>query len=89
MAGPICQQPDRHSNDVTSVCCTRWAWERREGSAQFSQGAPPPPPWDTTPCRGFERNAGVEAYAVTADGDYWCTDGFEKLGQILADPLAG
>lgn len=35
----------------------------------------------------LERIAGVEAYAVTAHGDYWCTDGFEKLGQILADPL--
>lgn len=30
---------------------------------------------------------GVDAYAVTPDGEYWCTDGFEALAQILTDPL--
>jgi thiamine biosynthesis lipoprotein len=30
----------------------------------------------------------VEAYAVTPDGDYWCTLGFEKLAEITALPSA-
>ena len=30
---------------------------------------------------------GVDAYAVTPDGEYWCTDGFESLAQLLTDPL--
>ena len=29
---------------------------------------------------------GLEAYVVTAEGDYWYTEGFEKLGKIIADP---
>lgn len=37
----------------------------------------------------LERINGVEAYAVTAEGDYWCTDGFEKVGEIRAEPLDG
>lgn len=34
----------------------------------------------------LERIDGVEAYAGTAQSDYWCTGGFEKLSQILARP---
>lgn len=34
----------------------------------------------------LERIDSIEAYAVTAHGDSWCTDGFERFGQIVADP---
>lgn len=34
----------------------------------------------------LEQHEGVEAYAVTATGDYWCTDGFEAMGELLALP---
>lgn len=36
----------------------------------------------------LEQTDGVEAYAVTAHGDYWHTDGFLELARILAWPLA-
>lgn len=37
--------------------------------------------------RGWlEQHEGVEAYAVTAEGDHWCTDGFEAMGERLATP---
>ena len=35
----------------------------------------------------LEQTDGVEAYAVTPRGDYWCTSGFAQRGQILTAPL--
>lgn len=38
-------------------------------------------------CRQWlEQIDGVEAYAVTAHGDSWFTNGFDKLGKIIAEP---
>ncbi len=34
----------------------------------------------------LERINGVEAYAVTDQGDHWCTHGFEKMGEIARSP---
>ena len=29
----------------------------------------------------------LEGYAVTPHGDYWCTNGFENLGRLVAEPI--
>jgi len=31
---------------------------------------------------------GIEAFAVTPDGDYWGTDGIESVARLVAEPLA-